>query len=509
MNTKKYYLISIILYVLSYVYFAIDGAIVHNDTIAYVGFANDISKGVFPKSPLFQPGVGFFIFLIKFITGLDFFISFRVLNFLYGLLIIVLINQFFLGKQKADKINILFIILISTCPFIAFYSNYLYADIGFVFYALISLHFLAKYIEINKHNTLILSSLFVSISIFTKYNGMSVLIVGLIAILVVGVKNREIFKLIKALVYYTIIPLTYIIFWKQYNGNLGGVEFDSYIKIVNIDCMIEYLKINIVSLYHFFLTLTFFSAHTHISHFFLIIPFFLFIIFLIFAFKKQSKSYIKIAQDNKVFLLYFLFLFTYMLSMVAIQSLNCITETSIRVFITPLIIFYTLVVHYFIYLFKETKTFLKKVILILVFLYLVIFNVFYSIDFKSQNKFFTLSKSNNNYLKTINEVDKDSINHISNFATPAFVREHYLLGNNKRQFKIFPYQNFYEWDKKIQYSNNDYFNLLKEKTSNVEKNAFIVVELKLEFISEYRDSIIKIGFESRENNLFIFRQIAN
>src|SRR5690606_36013148 len=97
MNRIKYSLISLFIFVVCYIYFAVNGAIAHNDTVSYISFANEIRNGVFPQSPLYQPGVGFFIALIKTFTGLDFFNSFRVLNFLYGIGIITLLNRVFVS----------------------------------------------------------------------------------------------------------------------------------------------------------------------------------------------------------------------------------------------------------------------------------------------------------------------------------------------------------------------------------------------------------------------------
>ena len=69
MNHFKYTLLGLGIYVLCFMYFAINGAIIHNDTAEYIGFANEIRNGVFPHSSLYQPGVGFFIAVINFIFG--------------------------------------------------------------------------------------------------------------------------------------------------------------------------------------------------------------------------------------------------------------------------------------------------------------------------------------------------------------------------------------------------------------------------------------------------------
>jgi hypothetical protein len=229
-----------------------------------------------------------------------------------------------------------------------------------VFFTLLSLFVLTCYSNTGKLHLLLISSFFVAISIFTKYNGLSVLITGVLFLFLKIFIGNSIIKTTKEILIFAIFPITYVTFWKLYNGNLGGVEFDSYIKVVNIDCMIQYLKINILSLYHLILDILFFSLHSRVSHYYLIIPFLVLSTLFIFVFKKQNKIYVKNFLKYNVLLLYILFIIIYLLSMIGIQSLNCLTEPEIRVFLAPTVIFYSLIINYLFFLYNESKLIWKK-----------------------------------------------------------------------------------------------------------------------------------------------------
>jgi hypothetical protein len=113
MKKIKFIFIGLLAFILSYTYFAISGAIVHNDTVAYIGFAQEIRSGIFPHSSLYQPGTGFFITIIDFISGLGFFNSFRLLNFLYGVGVIILVNKIFVMSEAKNKTNLMLILFLS------------------------------------------------------------------------------------------------------------------------------------------------------------------------------------------------------------------------------------------------------------------------------------------------------------------------------------------------------------------------------------------------------------
>lgn len=503
MTRIKYVLISLLIFIASYIYFAMNGAIAHNDTVSYIGFANEIRNGFFPHSPLYQPGVGFFIALVKFFTGLDFFNSFRVLNFVYGVGIIIILNRVFVSLQNKRLTNLLLILLISVSPFIALFSNYLYADIGFVFFTLFSLYILSRYVEKGKIYLLLFSSLLVAISIFTKYNGLSVLLTGILFLCFIGIRNKSIFKAVKEITVFIILPLSYITFWKLYNGSLGGVEFDSYMRVVNAECMLQYLKINIVSLYHLFLDTMFYSAHAKLNHYLLMLPFLGLVITFLFVYKKQSHAYIKRIKNNNVILIYSLLSIIYILSMIGILSLNCLTEISIRMFLTPLVVLYSILIHYLVFVHKESKTIWRKSTIVIVLIYTLFFSLFYITEFKKKHEPFMVSKSNNKYAKSILAVD--AVSNIGNsYATPGFRREFYLLGENLNDLKVFPYQSFYDYDHKVEYTNSEYYQLIKEKIALLEQNAVLVVEFKSDFLKVYSDSLKILGPRINENNIYVF-----
>jgi len=73
MKFTKVILISLLIYFVAYFFYAKNGAIVHNDTVAYINFAKTFNNGNFPKSSMHQPGLGFFISVIANIFKLDFF----------------------------------------------------------------------------------------------------------------------------------------------------------------------------------------------------------------------------------------------------------------------------------------------------------------------------------------------------------------------------------------------------------------------------------------------------
>jgi hypothetical protein len=114
-----------------------------------------------------------------------------------------------------------------------------------------------------------------------------------------------------------------------------------------------------------------------------------------------------------------------------------------------------------------------------------------------------VSKSNNKYTKTISIVD--SFTNLENsYATKAFRRNYYLLGKNLNILKTFQYQRFYDYDKKVEMTNYQYYQLIKEKTTMLEKKDILIVELNDNFVKEFSDSLELMKFENTENNIFIF-----
>ncbi len=505
MNQFKNVLFSIGIYLACYLYFALNGAIIHNDTVAYIDFANEFRNGLFPHSSLYQPGVGFFIVFINIFSGLDFFSSFRVLNFLYGLGVILIVNRLFISTTDKVGNKFILVILLTTSPFIALFSNFLYADIGFVFYAFLSLFILSSYVKKRKLYLLILSSFFVAISIFTKYNGLSVLLAGIIFLLISGLKNKSINSALKDVIFFVLIPLAYIVFWKMYNGNLGGVEFNSYVREVNFECMTQYLKISLISLYHLFLEITFFSAHAKINHFVLIIPLFALIVFWLFYTKKQNKNYYNSIKKDTRILLFCLFSVIYFLSMIGIQSLNCVTEIDIRIFLSPLIISLSIIIHYLVFVFNVSETKIKKSVSIGMLLFTLFFNIYYIIEYNRENNQYKVSKTNNNYSKIMNEVNNFK-NLKTIYATAGFRREYFVLNRKLVEFIQFPYQSYYDYDIKMELTNADYLNLLKKRFSKLDSNQILIIEFKPKFIREYNDSIKDLNIILKDNDTYLFKK---
>jgi len=504
MNHFKYTIIGLGVYVICFMYSAVNGAIIHNDTVAYIGFANEIRNGVFPHSSLYQPGVGFFIAVINFIFGLDYFDSFRILNFLYGIGIILLIKSIFVPEINKLRSNLILLILLSSSPFIALYSNFLYADIGFVFYSLLSLFVLSNYVKKGKLYLLFLSSFLVAISIFTKYNGLSVLITGIVFLLINGLKKKQFIRTIKEATLFAILPLAYIIFWKLYNGNLGGVEFNSYVREVNLGCMVQYLKISLISLYHLFLETIFFSAHAHINHYLLIIPFIALISFILIYTKKLNNYYFTYIKQNKPILIYFLFSIIYILSMIGIQSLNCLTEVDTRIFLSPLIIFNSIIIHYSVFVFNVSETKIKKRISMLILLYTLFFNIFHIIEYNKDHNQYKVSKTNNNYPKIMTEVN--NFNNLKTiYSTAGFSREHFVLNNKLVEYIRFPYQSYYDYDIKMELTNIEYFNLIKDKISKLKSDQVLIIEFKPIFMNNYKDSLNKLNIISNDDNTYLFQ----
>jgi hypothetical protein len=504
MNHFKYTLLGLGIYVLCFMYFAINGAIIHNDTVAYIGFANEISNGVFPHSALYQPGVGFFIAFINFIFGLDYFDSFRMLNFLYGIGIILLLKSIFVSQINKLSRNLILLILLSSSPFIALFSNFLYADIGFVFYSLLSLFLFARYVKNEKLYLLLLSSFFVAFSIFTKYNGLSVLLTGIMFLLINGFKKKQYIKTLNETTMFAILPLAYIVFWKLYNGNLGGVEFNSYVREVNLECMIKYLKINVVSMYHLFLETFFFSTHAHINHYLLIMPFIILISFALISTQKQNKHYVNDIKQNKHILIYYLFSIIYLLSMIGIQSLNCITEISIRMFIAPIIIINSIIIHYAFFVFNISETQNRKVVSFVILLYILFFNIYYLIAYNKNHEQFKLSKNISKYSNIMEEIyNNKEIKTI--YATPGFTREFFIFSKRAIQLKQIPYQSYYDYDKKVELNNFEYFNLIKEKSSELKSGQALVIEFKPIFIYSYKDSLNRLNIKSNDHSTYLFQ----
>jgi hypothetical protein len=506
MKFLKIFLASTVIYSIYYFYFSYNGAITHNDTIAYVSFAKLFMEGYFPKSYLYQPGVGLFIYIIKLVTGFDLINSFRLLNFIYGLGAVLILNQIFYFPNYKFSVNIVLIILLTIFPFFMFNVNTLYADVGFVFYALLSLYILSNYFEKRKIYLLVLASFFITISIFTKYNGLSVFITGVVYIIFSGCRSEFFIKKIIDIVILSIMPLSYIIFWKLFNGNLGGVEFNSYIKVISIDCITQYLKINLISFYHLFLEIVFFSFHSKIFHLYLILPFLIFVSTFIYFFKNHTLNYFKYFVQNKFMVLLFLVTLIYTISLLSLESLNCLTEISIRLFLLPISITYTFLIHFIIYLFKLPQRIFSKFLLISVFAYVLFFLIFYSKKYKESQTPFLLSKIRENYGSEIALID--SIYQPNNsYSTAGIYRGVFLVGKNYHLMNNFPYQSYYDYDKKITYSNPDYFILIKNKLDHLNDNSILIIELNDKFLAQYNDSLKKLNdFLLLRNKIVVFKK---
>jgi hypothetical protein len=353
---------------------------------------------------------------------------------------------------------------------------------------------------------------------------------GIVYLLIYGLRNKSIIGAVKEVVYFALFPFAYIVFWKIYNGNLGGVEFNSYLRVVNLDCMIQYLKINVISLYHLFLDTIFFSAHSKVNHYLLTIPLIGLITLLLFYTRAQNKQYLNSVKNNNSILLYYLYALTYTCSMIGIQSLNCITEIDVRMFLTPIIILSSIVMHYLVFVFNQSDTKIKKTLSIILFIFTLFYNVYYLVEYNKVHDQFKFSKTHNRYSnitrKIIESEDLNTIYATHGFirdyhimreinkgkdlktidATPGYGRDCYILGKKLNELKEIPYQIEYDYDIKYDYTNADYFNLLKESFSKLDSKQFLIIEFNTTFIEEYQDSIKNLNIISKDNNTYLFKK---
>jgi hypothetical protein len=92
------------------------------------------------------------------------------------------------------------------------------------------------------------------------------------------------------------------------------------------------------------------------------------------------------------------------------------------------------------------------------------------------------------------------------YALPGYGRDCYLLGKKLNELKEIPYQIEYDYDIKYEYTNADYFNLIKESFSKIDSKQFLIIEFNPTFIEEYQDSIKNLNIVSRDKNTYLFKK---
>lgn len=216
--------------------------------------------------------------------------------------------------------------------------------------------------------------------------------------------------------------------------------------------------------------------------------------------------------------------------MIGIQSLNCLTEIDIRMFLTPIIILSSIIIHYLVTVFNEAETKIKKILSLIILIFNFFYNLYYLGEYNEVHDQYKFSKNNSIYSNIMREIiESKDLNtiyathgfirdyHIMReinkskdlrtiYATPGYGRDCYILSKKLNELKEIPYQIEYDYDIKYDYTNADYLNLIRERYLKLDSRQILIIEFKPVFMMEYKDSIKNLNILAKDNNTYLFKK---
>ena len=490
---KKYNqsILSIFIYIGCYIFINHRGPLIDNDTIEYIGFAQTIAAGEFPFSPYYQPGLGLLIYIFKNIFFTDYLTAFRIVNFTAGLGLVLTLQKLW---RKAFGDHKFIPVILAGIPAVIYLSSLLYADIVFDFLAFTAILFLVNsYKDKFDYSTLFTSSFLTTLAIFTKYNALVVLVLGVVFIMYNSVLNKHLLSLLfKKLLVFSLLPVSYVVFWKIFNGSLAMVEFNRWIEPVTMDCIVRFLKLNWISLYHLLLDRGLLGLELYINH---IVLFIFGFILMIYLFKKANLTFAKIAgyiRKNLPLTVLLLFVALYTFAVTTMESLNCKTEPCVRLYSGTFIGFGFLLMGL---LYKLSCKILTRYQFFIYILFSV-YNVFVLYRIYNDTRGVFIDGADKSHMAVINFLkEHKKYGEVAGFATPKINRYWFALGGEFKAMGVFPYQHYHNSGHDYYFDDSTYLKMIAELAESLKTNQFLIIK------TENINLIKKIPFDSSGLNL--------
>lgn len=501
--TNKKTITSIVIYTLLCLFINHRGPLIDNDTIEYIGFAQTLADGKFPFSPYYQPGLGFLIYLFKTLFFTDYITAFRIVNFMAGMGLVLTLQRLWVWAFGDKSIISL---LLASLPAVVYLSSLLYADVVFVFLAFMAILFIVKACKDKfSFSMLFASSVFTALAIFTKYNALVVLVLGIVFLIFNYLLNKHVFSLLlKKLAVFCFLPVSYIVFWKLFNGNLAMVEFNRWIEPVTMDCILRYLKINWISSYHLLLDRGVLGLELYVNHILLLLIGF--VIFFVLVKKANIKlvTIINYIKKNRSFLAVMLFVILYTVAVNTMESLNCRKEPSVRLYSICFIGLGFLITGC---MYRLFYVFNKPVIITAFIMLIACYNAAVLGRIYGDTEGITIDTRNKPYIETVNylKTQKKS-GQVSGLATPKINRYWFVLGGDFQAIGIFHNQHHHEMDHNFVYDDSTYQALVDSALKALNPGQFLVLELEPSFMNR---QLQRINFTEKvfhSGNLMVFKK---
>lgn len=490
----------LILFSVIFILFNLDGKIIDNDTIEYIKFAQDFANGNFPTSAFYQPGVGFLVFIVSKLFFCNLLSAFSIVNFASGLGLIWILSCIWSMESNRQGLKL----YVATLPVILYLSSLLYADIVFDFIAFYSLFNLLKYARSEAVKYLIIASLAAAISIFVKYNGIAVMLVGAIFITYFYFKSQKIWHSWKPVLLYISLPALYLIFWKYYNGRLGLVEFTHYFKKVDLDCILQFAKHNSLSLYRLIIDRFTLGLTQTVSHWYLLGLLVSCLVWLIKNRAQETKNLLVRAMKSNVLFILGIFTVLYACAVTAMHSMNCYSEPCVRLYSIPFICAgFLLLLGGSRMPFFETSGPLRNLLIILFALYQAA--VVYRINNEVEDN--RIKKENPLYDEAIIFLKSNSHGKmVKGRATTHFNRYWFAKGGDFQAMSVFPYQRHHDRGEHYYYPDTEYKNMIISTVSSLSEDEILLIEFQDDFIKKYIDWVIGLKPAWQHKNTFIFKK---
>jgi hypothetical protein len=497
--TLKKTIVTIIIYTLLYVFLNHNGPLIDNDTIEYIRFAQTLADGKFPFSPYYQPGLGFLIYLIKTLFFTDYLSAFRIINFMSGLgLVFTLQRLWVLAFGDKSMISV----LLASLPAVIYLSSLLYADIVFDFFAFFTLFNLLKYARSNTVKHLLIAAMATAISIFVKYNGIALMLVGILFIIWLHFKSRKLWLSWKPVFIFGFLPALYLAFWKYYNGKLGVVEFTNYVNKVDFVCIMYFAKLNTLSFYRLVIDRFTLGLTQIVSHWYLIGLSLAGLVWLL----KNRAAAVKVAlrkavKSHVVFILV-LFIVLYACAVTVMHSFNCYSEPCVRLHSVTFIGtgFLLLMAISGLPLFETNRT-LKYLVISLVPLYqtAAVYRISTEVEdnrIQNENVLYdeamVFLKSNSNG-KTV-----------KGHATTSFNRYWFAKGGKFLAMNVFPYQRHHDRAEHQFYPDAEYKNMIASRQSSLREDEILLIEFADDFMKKHKTWVERRKPVWNRENTYIF-----
>jgi hypothetical protein len=392
-------LTTIVLFVID---FLIYGSGISGDTAGYLSLAGDVYKGEFPFSPSYLPGFPIIVGLtaktasIKIFQAASIWIGvFYVINLIYIGKTTYYLNK--IGKITKTGSYFLFFILISWWSFRI--QKATHADAMYFSLLIILTHYLIKAFQEYKSKYFLIIGFVLAIMAITKYNSYVLLPILGCFILINKIDHK---KKIIFLIFSILPPFIMILVWKLLNGGfiyalkLNNYEHSTY----GIQDIYKSFYLNISETGKEFIEIMVnpvVGRYLNLDFGFLVGLSLIMLLFIVlYKFRKDQHE-----------MLFLIFATVYLISVIAIQSLNILTEINIRTLITFNFFIFLMIG---IYILKNNLKFLGGVLFLLLFSNNILMEIKWLTETSKKNSFKYEYAKNNQFINT----DKSFIKSIGN-----------------------------------------------------------------------------------------------